>query len=62
MDEIITKARKLNIEELAITDHDTLLGSIKLLIKLEDSKISAISGIEISANNNNLDIEFLNSL
>lgn len=44
--EVVTYSKKRGLDGVAITDHDTLLGALKLVKK---SKLIVISGIEISA-------------
>jgi len=44
--EVVTYSKKLGLDGVAITDHDTLLGALKLIQK---SKLIVIPGMEISA-------------
>jgi len=46
LEEVVTYSKKRGLDGVAITDHDTLLGALKLLRK---SKFLAIPGIEITA-------------
>lgn len=60
IDEIVKVAIDQNIDELAICDHDTLLGSLEAYHKLNKFKTKLIPGIEISAKNWEKDIPHLN--
>jgi len=62
--QILQEAYVNNVTELAICDHDTLLGSMEASKSIEyqksdRSKLKSISGIEISAKNLTLDLPFL---
>jgi len=46
LEEVVTYSRKRGLDGVAITDHDTLLGALKLVQK---SKLLVIPGIEITA-------------
>jgi len=46
LEEVVTYSKKRGLDGVAITDHDTLLGALKLVQK---SKILVIPGIEITA-------------
>jgi len=46
LEEVVTYSKKRGLDGVAITDHDTLLGALKLLQK---SEILVIPGIEITA-------------
>lgn len=59
VDEIIEIAKKQNVTELAICDHDTLLGCHEAYDKLKNSDFKLVPGIEISAKNRKLDIPTL---
>lgn len=61
IDEIIKLAVKENVDELAICDHDTLIGCHEAYEKLHVSDIKLIPGIEISAKNRKNDIQILKS-
>lgn len=61
IDEIIKLSLNENVEELAICDHDTLLGCHEAYKKLRNTSIKLIPGIEISAKNRSNDIPRLKS-
>jgi predicted metal-dependent phosphoesterase TrpH len=46
--EIIETAKKLNLRAIAITDHDTIEGSVEALRHQDSSGVEILSGIEIS--------------
>lgn len=50
-DELILKAKNEGISTIAITDHDTLLGTQNITISPEKEGIQVINGIEISTKN-----------
>ncbi|MDR1909424.1 MAG: PHP domain-containing protein [Spirochaetaceae bacterium] len=47
--EIVTSAKRLGLERIAITDHDTLAGQEEALAEGERQGVSVIPGIEVSA-------------
>lgn len=59
VDEIIELAKKQNVTELAICDHDTLLGCHEAYVKLQNIDIKVVPGIEISAKNKTKDLSML---
>ena len=46
--ELIKKAKKIGLKAIAITDHDTIEGSLKILREYRDRELLIIPGIEIT--------------
>ena len=46
--ELIKKAKKIGLRAIAITDHDTIEGSLKILSEYKDEELLIIPGIEIT--------------
>ncbi len=52
--ELIKKAKKIGLRAIAITDHDTIEGSLKILREYNDEELLIIPGIEITTKSGHL--------
>lgn len=58
-DEIVRKAKELNLKFIALTDHDTLKGVSLFLEACRDNNILGVSGVEITSKLDNFDLHIL---
>lgn len=59
VEEIVKEAKKLNLEGIALTDHDTVAGVKELKILCEDNNINYIFGIEFGITVNKTEVHIL---
>ena len=46
---LVDRARRLGVQALALTDHDTISGTVEFMQACQQQRISCISGVELSA-------------
>ncbi|MFZ7119754.1 MAG: PHP domain-containing protein [Eubacteriaceae bacterium] len=61
VEQIINYANDLNLKSISITDHDTIAGTVEAL-KINNSNVEIIPGVEFSTTYNNEDIHILGYL